>query len=209
MNVRFDDTTPSPIHLTVEFRFANGASAEFQEDDEERVGDALRLLAAPHVFAQPHVLLASQHRASLIPCKGLDMILARTAAPLPLIFPLSHPAGLFDFVEQPIFWPHGDSAAPEDSSRQLRMRSSHLEIRTLGGWTVSLQAAAMFRGNVLDERQFFAHLPTLPSVPFRLQEGGFGLVNTANIVCVNASPRPEALPDVFLPLTNADGIWRS
>ena len=209
MTKRFDDTTTKPIDLTVEFRFANGSSAEFHEADEECVRDALRLLATPQLFAQPHVLLASRQRASMIPCKGLDMVVARTSAPLPLKFPLNHPAGQFDFLEQPLVWPDDKSAVAEDSSGQPRRHDSQVEIRTLGGWTVALEAVAMFRGSVQDERQFFTHWPSLPSIPFRLEQGGFGLINTANIVCVSASPRPKAFPDVFLPLTRADGIWRS
>ena len=56
-----------------------------------------------------------------------------------------------------------------------------MEIHTLGGWTVTLKAVAMIRGNVQDERQLFSHLPDVPTIPFRLEEGGFGLINTANI----------------------------
>jgi hypothetical protein len=59
------------------------------------------LLAAPQLFAQPRLLLASQHCASMIPCKGIDMILVRTFARTPLKFPLNLPLGLFDIVEQP------------------------------------------------------------------------------------------------------------
>ena len=72
------------IDLTLELRSANGSTTEFYEADKERVSEALRLLAAPRLFAEPHLLLASQHCASLIPCKGIDMILARTSALLPM-----------------------------------------------------------------------------------------------------------------------------
>jgi hypothetical protein len=73
-------------------------------------------------------------------------------------------------------------------------------LNTLGGWTVTLKAVAMIRGNVQDERQFFSHLPDVPTIPFRLEEGGFGLINTANIVRASAWPKPEALPGIALPL---------
>jgi hypothetical protein len=200
MNPRPEEFTPTRIDLTLELCSANGSSTEFHEVDAERVREALRLLAAPRLFAQPHLLLASRHSASLIPCKGIDMILARTSAPLPVKFPLNLPAGLFDIVKQGADWSDNESAARQDHDGQERRRNSQLEIHTLGGWTVHLEAVAMFRGNVQDELQFFSQLPNLPTIPFRLKEGGFGLINTGNIARVSAWPKPEALPAISLPL---------
>src|SRR5687767_6406211 len=75
MNTPQVDMTTNPIDLTLELRSANGTATEFYQADEERVREALRLLAAPQLFAQHHLLLTSQHCASMIPCKGIDMIL--------------------------------------------------------------------------------------------------------------------------------------
>jgi hypothetical protein len=97
-------------------------------------------------------------------------------------------------------WPAHQSGAIEDQNGQPHRRNAQVEINTLGGWTVTLKAVAMIRGNVQDERQFFAHLPDVPTVPFRLMEGGFGLINTANIIRASAWPKPEALPGIALPL---------
>ena len=199
------DMTTSTVDLTVELRSANGSSTEFYQADEDRVHETLRLLAAPQLFAQRHLLLASQHCASMIPCPGIDMILVRTSARTPLKFPLNLPVGLFDLVEQPEAWPNNQPAAVEDQNEQQhgqpRRRDSQVEIHTLGGWTVTLKTAALIRGNVQDERQWFSRLPEVPTIPFRLEEGGFGLINTANILRVSAWPKPEALPGVALPLT--------
>ncbi len=208
MNTPLVDMTTNPVDLTLELRSANGSSAEFYQADEERVREALCLLAAPQLFAQHHLLLASQHCASLIPCKGIDMILVRTFARTPLKFPLNLPVGRFDIVEQPEAWPDHQSAAIEEQDGQQpgqqygqpRRRSMQVEIHTLGGWTVTLKAVAMIRGNVQDERQLFAHLPDMPTIPFRLEEGGFGLINSANIMRASAWPKPEALPGIALPL---------
>lgn len=194
----------NPIDLTIELRSANGSSAEFNQADEERVRETLRLLASPQIFAQRHLLLVSQHCASMIPCKGIDMMFVRTFARTPLKFPLILPVGQFDLVEQPAAWPDDKGVGFEDQSQQERGRShrrnAQVEIHTLGGWKVALKATAMIRGNVQDERQWFSHLPDVPTVPFRLEGGGFGLINTANILRVSAWPKPEALPGVALPL---------
>ncbi len=195
-----DNMAANQIDLTLELRSANGSSTEFYEAEAERVRETLRLLTAPRLLAQPHLLLASQHCASMIPCKGIDMILARTSAELPLKFPINHPAGLFDFVERQDAWPENKSAAIEDQSGQPLRRNSQVEIHTLGGWTVTLNAVAMYRGDVQDERQFISQLPNMPTIPFRLEEGGFGLINTINIVRVSTWPKPEALSGIALPL---------
>lgn len=194
------DMTTNPIDLRLEIRSANGSSTEYFQCDEQHIRATLPLLAAPRLFTQPHLLLASQDCASMIPCKGIDMIIVRTAAPLPLKFPLELPAGLFDIVERP--GPRPDKLPPEIEVHdgQPRQRNSLVEIHTSGGWSVALETVAIFRGNAHDERQFFSRLTTMLTIPFRLAEGGFGLINNANIVRVSAWPKPEMLPGLVLPL---------
>jgi hypothetical protein len=60
---------------------------EFYQADEERIRETLHLLAAPRLLAQPHLVLASEHGTSMIPCRGIDIILARPAARMPPILP--------------------------------------------------------------------------------------------------------------------------
>ena len=93
-NVDMTTMTTSTVDLTIELRSANGSSTEFYQADEERVREALRLLAAPQLFAQRHLLLTSQQSASMIPCKGIDMILALTSARMPLEFGLINTANI-------------------------------------------------------------------------------------------------------------------
>jgi hypothetical protein len=198
------DMTTNTIDLTIELRAANGSVTEFYQADQEQVREALGLLASPQLFAQRHLVLASQHCGSMIPCTGIDMILVRTLARIPLKFPLNLPVGLFDIVELPGGWQEHQSATLQDLTKQERgqphRRTAQVEIHTLGGWTVTLKTVAMIRGNLQDERQLFSHLPDLPTVPFRLMNGGFGLINTANIIRASAWPKPEALPGIALPL---------
>lgn len=200
MNTPTFELTTNPIDLTIELRSANGSATEFYQDDEKCIQETLRLLAAPKLFTQRHLVLASQHCASMIPCAGIDMILVRTHARTPLKFPLNLPVGRFDIVEQPEAWSDHRPAAIEDQKGQPHRRNAQVEIHTLGGWTVKLKATAIISGNAQDERQLFSNLPDMPTIPFRLVEGGFGLVNTANITRASAWPKPEALPGIALPL---------
>ena len=209
MNTLANNLTKTSNGLTLEIRSGNGSSMTFDETNAQRVREALQLLAAPRLFAQPHLLLASQDCASMIPCKGIDMILARTSAPLPLKFPLDLPMGRFDIVEQPYAWLGNKPAVFEDEIGQPRRRYSQVEIHTLGGWSVTLAAVAMLLGNAQDERQLFSQLPNMPTIPFRLKEGGFGLINTANILRVSIWPKPETLPGSALPFACAAGLQRA
>lgn len=204
MNTPQLDMTTNPVELTIEVHSANGSSAEFYQADEESVRETLRMLSSPQIFAQRHLVLASQHCASVLPCKGIDMILARTLARSSLKFPLNLPLGVFDIVEQPGDSPEIKSATVQDEDEPKRphshRRNAQVKIMTLGGSTVTLKAVGLIRGNIQDERQLFSHLPDMPTIPFRLEEGGFGLINTANIICASAWPKPEALTGITLPV---------
>jgi len=199
-----ENMNTNPVDLTVELRSADGTCAEFYQADEEGIRETLRLLAAPRLLSQPHLVLASEQGASMIPCRGIDMILARTSARTPLMFPLSLPSGLLDIIEMPEDCPDDNLAATEDhhdrEPGRARPLTSRVEIHTFGGWVVTLKAVAMARGNVQDERQLFAHLLKVPAIPFRLKEGGLGLINPGNITRVSAWPKPDALPGTALPL---------
>ncbi len=204
MSNKTENMTTNPVDLTVELRSADGTSTEFYQADEEHIRETLRLLTAPRLLTQPHLLLASESGASMIPCKGIDMILARTTSPTPQIFPLALPAALLDITEIPEDRPDDQAAATEDHQdpdpSRARPLTSHVEIHTLGGWVVPLKVVAMARGDAHDERQLFAHLLDGPAIPFRLAEGGIGLINPANVTRVSAWPKPEALPGSALPL---------
>ncbi|HZI33160.1 MAG TPA: hypothetical protein VFF11_12530, partial [Candidatus Binatia bacterium] len=110
----------------------------------------------------------------------------------------------FDLSERPDDLLDNNFATTEENCGQqpgqAHQRASRIEIRTLGGWTVGLRAVAVIRGHFQDERQFFSHLPDVPTIPFRLTEGGFGLINTANITVTTATPKPDALPGTPMPL---------
>lgn len=189
-----------PTDLIVELRCADGTVAEFYHARKKRMDEILQRLAAPRLLAQSHLLLASEQSASLIPCRGIDVIHARTAARIPLEFPLAHAAASLDIIEMAEARPGRDNV--DVAGRRSRSSSlvSDVEVRTLGGWTIRLRIAVTSRGLPQDERQLFAHLLDLPAIPFRLESGGFGLVNPGNITCLNAWPRPDALPESVLPL---------
>ncbi len=201
---QFLNMNTTSVDLTVEFRSADGTSTEFYQAGQDSIQTTLRLLASPRLLTQPHLVLASDHDASMIPCRQIDMILARTSATIPQIFPLTLPAVSLDIMEAPLDWPDYHFVDPEEREDQDPVQVSPLisrvEIHTLGGWVITLKAAAMARGDVHDERQLFAHLLHVPAIPFRLEEGGLGIINPTNIARVSAWPKPEALPGTALPL---------
>jgi len=203
-------TNTTAFDLTVEIRSADGKLTEFYQSDEERARKTLAHLAAPRLLSQPQLTLASEHGVSAIPSRMIDMILARTSTTAPLVLPLIFPAGLLDLVEVGQHRPEENSAAPEDSNNDnsgvLTSIRSTVEIHTLGGWMSKLKTQAMASRTVQDQRQSFAHFFDLPVIPFRLAEGGIGLINPANITRVSVNPPPKVLPETAL---RADLVrWR-
>jgi hypothetical protein len=205
MNTPLVDMTADRIDLTLELRSADGTCTEYYQADEERIRETLRLLCTPRLLAQPQLVLASEHGVSTIPCRAIDIILARTSAQVPVMFPLKSPVGLLDITEFRDEPPGEEQAAADaladsDCSKPLNPIISKLEIHTLGGWVTTLKVAAMTQGTVHDQRQSFAHLFDLPVIPFRLKMGGLGLINPNNITRVSAHPTPDALPNTALPM---------
>ena len=181
-----------PIGLTTEIRSADGTSAEFFQSHEERIKKTLRLLVTPRLLTQPQLVLASERGVSTVPCRAIDMILARTSVQVPLRFPLKSPVGPLDISEF--------SDGPASLEGHVSPTAFHVEIHTLGGWVTSLKLVAMTPGTVHDRRQALAHLFDLPVIPFRLEAGGIGLINPTNITRVSACPPPPALPETALPM---------
>lgn len=186
-----------PIDLTTEIRSADGTSAEFFQSHEERIKKTLRLLVTPRLLTQPQLVLASERGVSTVPCRAIDMILARTSVQVPLRFPLKSPVGPLDISEFSD-GPAGD--VPASLEGHVGPTAFHVEIHTLGGWVTSLKLVAMTPGTVHDRRQALAHLLDLPVIPFRLEAGGIGLINPTNITRVSACPPPPALPETALPM---------
>jgi len=201
MNTHTDDMAAKPVDLTVEFRSADGTSTEYYQTDEERIRKTLRLLATPRLLTQPQLVLASEHGVAVVPVRGIDIILARTSGPAPLIFPLIFPAGLLDITEVGEDVPDDNFCEKlHDGGWRLSPLVSHVEVHTLGGWAVTLKILATTGSTVHDQRQWFAHLLNLPVVAFRLQEGGIGLINPNNITRVTAHPTPDGVPEAVLPM---------
>ena len=204
MSTQTDDMTTRLIGLTLELRCADGTSTEFRQTNEERIRKTLRSLVTPHLLAESELVLASENRVNTMPCRSIDIILARTSARAPLIFPLIFPAGLLDISEVQDDSPGGNSTIYEDragaGTARLSPLVSYLEIHTAGGWGIVLRVLAMVRGTGDDRRQPSAQLCSLPIVPFRLLEGGIGLINPNNITRVSTRPIPGALPETALPM---------
>lgn len=204
-NERRNDTHMNVVDLTVELRTADGISTEYYQTDEERIQKTLRLLAEPQLLTRPQLVLASEQGVSTIPCRAIDMILARTTAQLPVVFPLKSPMGLLDIAECPAGQLDEESGTwspltVTDCGTPSNPLVSRVQIHTIGGWVISLKVLAVNQGTVHDQRQSFAHLFELPVISFRLALGGIGFINPKNITHVSGHPTPDALPNTALPM---------
>jgi len=206
MNTRPADSPVNAVDLTLEFRSADGTSTVFYQADEERVRKTLHLLSPPRLLTQPQLVLASEHGVTVLPVRGIDIILARTSGHVPLIFPLIFPAGLLDITEVGENVPDDNFCEkPRDGHWRLSPLVSRVEVRTLGGWAVALRILLGAGNTVLDHRQWFAHLMNLPVLAFRLQKGGIGLINPNNVTRVTVDPPPDGVPEAALPMELLQG----
>ena len=185
------------LDLTLEVRSADGTAVEFYQPDPERVGKALRFLSNARLFAEPQLTLASEHWVTAIATRTIDVILARTNAPVPEVLPLKSPAGPIDISEVEERSPVFDKVT---SSDEMSSRSFRVEVYTLGGWSSILEVRAEICGTVQDRRQTFAHIFQVPVIPFKLCTGGIGFINPSNLTRATASPAPDSLPDTALPM---------
>jgi hypothetical protein len=181
------ESMTTALDLTIEIRSADGVATEFYETDGERIRKTLLQLMTPRLLTQPQLRLASEYSVHEIPTRAVDVILARTSTPAPVIFPLIFPAGLLDIAEvredqlDSTGWAeHADA----DGSSQASPATSQWEIHTAGGWVGRLKMLAMNRGRIQGERRSPTHFLNLPAIPFRLEAGGIGLINPDNIIRV-------------------------
>jgi hypothetical protein len=190
------------IDLTLEVRSVDGTVAEFCQSDPGRVARALRFLSSARLFAEPQLTLASEQWCTAIATRSIDVILARTNAPIPEVLPLKSPAGPIDISEGSHLVPEDDESLVVSARRQEmpspNARSFRVEVYTIGGWTNVLQVRAQVRGTVLDRRQTFSHMFQIPVIPFKLSSGGIGFINPGNLTRATAYPAPDSLPDTAL-----------
>jgi hypothetical protein len=190
------------IDLTLEIRSIDGMAAAFYQPDAERAGKTLRALASPRLYTEPQLTLASEQRVTVIATRTIDVILARTNAPMPPVLPLKSPAGPIDISEVASGVPTDNESfvLAHNSARGTNLRTFLVEVHTVGLWSAILEVNAQVRGTVLDRRQTFAHVFQVPVIPFKLCTGGMGFINPSNITRVTAYPAPDSLPDTALPL---------
>lgn len=175
-------TTTHP-ELTIDICTEDGTRTRFVQADAGSAARTLRRLVSHRLFHPPLLTLASDHSVSAIPTRTIDMILAHTASPPPL--PL--PAGWVDAVEV------GDEAVInlEALEAVAAAENKHVmlaEIHTLGDWRIRLKLETILPETVQEKRHLWNHLLDLPAIPFRVQAGGLGAINTANIVRATVSP---------------------
>ena len=191
--------------LTIEVRSTDGTVAEFYQSDAESVAKVLRFLATPRLFTEPQLTLASEHSVTAIATRTIDVILARTNAPVPEVLPIKSPVGPIDICEVVHLVPEDDDSLfitgwRRDRAEPPNSRSFRVEVYTVGGWSKALRVRAQVRGTVLDRRQTFAHIFQVPVIPFKLGAGGIGFINPGNLTRATAYPAPDSLPDTALPM---------
>ena len=179
--------------LTLDICTEDGSRTRFFQKDLNLINRTLRQLVTPRLFTPPLLTLASEHSISAIPTRTIDMILAHTASPPPL--PL--PSGWVGVVEI------NDNALCNlaDLEALAAAENKHImlaEIHTVGDWMIRLKLETIVTETIHEQRQLWNHMLDLPAIPFHLQAGGIGAINTANIVRVTVSPPLDGIGETAL-----------
>jgi hypothetical protein len=179
--------------LTLDICTEDGSRTRFFQKDLNLINRTLRQLVTPRLFTPPLLTLASEHSISAIPTRTIDMILAHTASPPPL--PL--PSGWVGVVEI------NDDALCNlaDLEALAAAENKHImlaEIHTVGDWMIRLKLETIVTETIHEQRQLWNHMLDLPAIPFHLQAGGIGAINTANIVRVTVSPPLDEIGETAL-----------
>jgi hypothetical protein len=181
--------------LTIDICTEDGARTRFVQADVASAERTLRQLISPQLFTPPLLTLSSEHSTSGIPTRTIDMILAHTAAVAP---PLPLPSGWVDAVEVT----DGALIQLKDLEASAAAENKHVmlaEIHTLGDWMIRLKLEAIVPATIQEERHLWDHFLDLPAIPFRLQAGGIGVINPANIVRATVCPPVDGAAETALP----------
>jgi len=174
---------------------------QFYQNDEDSISKVLSLLITPRLFTQPLLTLASERSVSTVPCRTIDLILARTLKTPPLVLP----PGWLDIVEVGAEAFHNEALlntandAGGESLPTAVWITSHFEIHTIGDWMINLKLQTVIQEEILDERQLLAYIFDLPVIPFRLETGGVGFINPAKISRLTMYPAFNGVAKTGLP----------
>lgn len=179
--------------LTIDICTEDGSRTRFHQNDKQLGEKTLRQLVSPKLFSPPLLTFASEQSVSAIPTRTIDMILAHTASPptLPL------PSGWVDAVEVNddalIHLADLEAVAAEENKHVMLA-----EIHTVGDWMIRLKLETIMLETVQEKLRLWNQLLELPAIPFRLQAGGIGAINSANIVRGTVCPPIEGVAETAL-----------
>jgi hypothetical protein len=188
------NTAAAVLDLTLDICAEDGSRTRFYQNDEVRVSKTMLQLATSRLFSQPLFTLASEHSVSVIPCRTVDLMLAHTESPSPLL-PL--PAGWVDAVEvsgEALL----ENTGAEESPATMDEGIALVEIHTVGDWMIRLRLEITKRATIQEQRQLWIHLIDLPVIPFRLEAGGIGFINPSKISRVTLYPPIEGVTETAL-----------
>jgi hypothetical protein len=189
------------IDLTIEICSEDGSHTQFYQNDEDSISKVLSLLITPRLFTQPLLTLASERSVSTVPCRTIDLILART----PKIQPLLLPPGWLDIVQVGTEAFHNEAIlniADDADGESLPVAvgiTSHLEIHTVGDWMINLKLQTVIQEKIQDQHQLLIYFFDLPVIPFRLETGGVGFINPAKISRLTMYPAINGVAKTGLP----------
>ena len=168
-------------------------------DGWSEIADALR---SPRLFSQKTLILASSVNVANIQTASIELIRFRTTGDAELPPDESQP-DIVEISKEAFEKEYGSLTEEEKLAPRFAnpgdFMTSYLEILTEGGQEVYVRLHVE-KKSTQEGRMFFAHLFDRPTMEFRLENGGFGIIRPSKVTSqvTFPGPGPDVLPGTAL-----------
>ena len=183
---------------TIEVHTDNGNCLKYTHGNPDKWSELSETLRSPRLFAQKTLILASSANVANIQTASIELIRFRTTgdAELP---PDESKADIVEISKETFESEYGSLTEEEKLAPRFAnpgdFMTSYLEIHTEGGLELYVRLHVEKKSSQ-EGRVFFAHLFDRPTMEFRLENGGFGIIRPVKVTSqiTYPGPGPDVLP---------------
>lgn len=176
----------------------NGSCLTFPVEDASKIDALIQYLKSPRLFTQKTLILASKFSVANIQTQTIEMIRFHLP-PEGTVEPDENSEDVIEISKEAFETEY--HPLPEEEKLAARyaapgnLMTTYVEIHTEGGREVYLQLHVKKRSSQ-EGRVFFTHLFDRPTMEFRLENGGFGIIKPAKVTSQITYPGPgtDVLP---------------
>lgn len=183
---------------TVEIFTDNGNCITFTQSDSSQLESLAENLRSPRLLSQPSLIFASRFSVASVQCQRIELIRYRTPEE-GHIEPDESKEDIVEITRETFLQEYGQLTDEEKlvarNASAGDFITTYLQIRTEGGQEVYLRLHSQKKSSQ-EGRVFFTHLFNRPTMEFRIEEGGFGIIKPGKVASQITYPGPgvDVLP---------------